>query len=448
MTESYDLICLGGGSGGVASARRAAEYGARVLVIERDRMGGTCVNVGCVPKKIMWHAADLAESFRDAEGYGFQPVSPAHNWKMLVERREAYIRRLNGIYENNLANSGIDTVSGSARFTDASTIEVAGQHYTAPHIIIAVGGEPMIPGVPGAELGIDSNGFFALTERPQKVAVVGAGYIAVELAGVLNGLGSDVDLLVRYGSVLRSMDDIIQEGVIEGLESHGVNLRLNSPVQEVKKSDVGIQLVLADGSVAGDYDALIWAAGRRPLTYDIGLENTPVETNERGYIGVDKYQQTSAEGIYAVGDVTGQAELTPVAIAAGRRLCDRLFGGMDGRYLDYKNIPTVVFSHPPAGTVGLTEAEAREMFGDEVRVYTSSFVSMFYGVCDHKGKAHMKLVTAGPEEQVVGCHITGMGSDEMLQGFAVAVKMGARKRDFDDTVAIHPTAAEELVTLR
>jgi glutathione reductase (NADPH) len=448
MTNSYDLIALGGGSGGVASARRAAEYGAKVLVVERGRMGGTCVNVGCVPKKLMWHAADLAESFRDAQGYGFEAVTPKHDWQMLVERREAYIRRLNDIYTQNLGNSGVDTVAGSAKFVDAHTIEVDGQQYTAPHIIIATGGEPLVPATPGAEHGIDSDGFFALTERPEKVAVIGAGYIAVELAGVLKGLGSDVDLLVRYDSVLRKMDSIIQTGVIEGLQEHGVNLRLNSPVQEVQKTDAGIQLVLADGSVAGDYDALVWAAGRRPLTHDLGLENTAVERDERGYIVVDKYQETSVEGIYAVGDATGQAELTPVAIAAGRRLCDRLFGGMEGRHLDYRNIPTVVFSHPPAATVGLTETEARESFGAEVQVYTSSFVPLFYGVCDHKGKAHMKIVTAGPDEQVVGCHMTGMGSDEILQGFAVAVKMGARKRDLDDTIAIHPTGGEELVTMR
>jgi glutathione reductase (NADPH) len=454
MSNSYDLIAIGGGSGGIASARRAAEYGARALVVERGRMGGTCVNVGCVPKKLMWHAADLAGLFRDAQGYGFEGfegfegLEPRHNWQMLVERREAYIRRLNGIYEKNLANSGVDSVAGNARFVDEHTIEVDGKQYTAAHIIVATGGEPLVPATPGAEHGIDSDGFFALQQRPQKVAVIGAGYIAVELAGVLNGLGSEVDLLVRYDSVLRTMDDIIQTGVIEGLQDHGVNLRLNSPVQEVKKSGDKIQLLLKDGAVAGDYDTLIWAAGRRPLTHDLGLESTAVELDKRGYIVVDKYQQSTAEGIYALGDVTGQAELTPVAIAAGRRLCDRLFGGMEGRHLDYSNIPTVIFSHPPAGTVGLTEAAARDKFGAEVQVYTSSFVSLFYGVCDHKPKVHMKLVTAGPDEQIVGCHMTGMGCDEILQGFAVAVKMGARKSDLDDTVAIHPTAAEELVTMR
>jgi glutathione reductase (NADPH) len=448
MTKEYDLIALGGGSGGVASARRAAEYGARVLVVERDRMGGTCVNVGCVPKKVMWHAAELAQGFADAVSYGFAPVTPAHDWAALVERRENYISRLNGIYERNLDKASVDHVSGVARFTDAHTIDVNGASYTAPHILIATGGEPVIPDLPGAEHGVSSDGFFAWTERPQRVAVVGSGYIAVELAGVLAGLGSDVDLFARYGSVLRTMDEMLQSAVIESLEQHGVNVRLNSPLAGVESDGNAIDVQLQDGSHAGPYDALIWAVGRRPLTGDIGIEHSGVELDERGYVVVDKFQQTNVEGIYAVGDVTGQVELTPVAIAAGRRLFDRVFGGMEGRHLDYTNIPTVVFSHPPIGTVGLTEAQAREQYGEAVKVYTSSFVSLYYGVNDHKGRSNMKLVTVGDDEKIVGCHMIGEGCDEMLQGFAVAVRMGACKKDFDDTVAIHPTGAEELVTMR
>jgi glutathione reductase (NADPH) len=448
MSKAYDLIALGGGSAGLATAQRAAEYGARALVIERGPLGGTCVNVGCVPKKVMWHAAELAQAFRDAPNYGFTEVSPEHNWTTLVERREAYIRRLNGIYERNLDKRSVDWVSGSARFIDAHTLEVNGEQYTAPKIIIATGGEPVVPDVPGAELGITSDGFFALTTRPQRVAVLGSGYIAIELAGVLGGLDSEVELFARKHSVLRSMDEMLQAGVINALEEHGITVHLNSPMSSVSQGPDGLSLTLVDDSIAGPFDALIWAVGRRPLTSDIALENTGVEVNERGYVLVDKFQETNVAGVFALGDVTGQAELTPVAIAAGRRLSDRVFGGMEGRHLDYTNIPTVVFSHPPVGTVGLTEAAAREQYGDAVKVYTSSFVSLFYGICEHKARVEMKLVTIGEEERVVGCHLIGEGSDEILQGFAVAIKMGARKQDLDDTVAIHPTCAEELVTMR
>jgi glutathione reductase (NADPH) len=302
--------------------------------------------------------------------------------------------------------------------------------------------------VPGAELGITSEGFFELTTRPQRVAVLGSGYIAIELAGVLGGLGSEVELFARKHSVLRSMDEMLQAGVINAMEEHGITVHLNSPMNSVSQGADGLSLTLADDSIAGPFDALIWAVGRRPLTADIGLENTGVAVNDRGYVSVDKFQETNVAGVFALGDVTGQAELTPVAIDAGRRLSDRVFGGMEGRHLDYTNIPTVVFSHPPIGTVGLTEAAAREQYGDAVKVYTSSFVSLFYGICEHKARSEMKLVTVGEEERVVGCHLIGEGSDEILQGFAVAIKMGARKQDLDDTVAIHPTCAEELVTMR
>lgn len=447
--QQYDLIAVGGGSGGLAAAQRAAEYGARCLVIERDLLGGTCVNVGCVPKKVMWHAADIAQTLREAADYGFAVGTPTHDWGQLVERREAYIRRLNGIYERNLNNKSVDWVSGVAEFRDAHTVTVNDTDYTAPHIIIATGGEPAVPAVPGAELGIDSNGFFALTERPERVALVGSGYIAVELAGVLRGLGSAVDLIARRDSILRAQDPMLQAGAISALESDGVNVRLRSVPESLEQTDAGIVIHCAGGLRYGPFDAVIWAVGRRPLTAGLGLERAGVELTDRGYVSVDKWQQTNVEQVYAIGDVTGQVELTPVAIAAGRRLSDRVFGDMAGRHLDYSNIPTVIFSHPPIGTVGLTEPQAREQYGDAaVKVYTSGFTPLYYGVLEHKGRAEMKLVTVGDEERVVGVHLLGQGSDEILQGFAVAVKMGALKRDLDDTVAIHPTAAEELVTMR
>lgn len=447
--KEYDLIAVGGGSGGLAAAQRAAEYGARCLVIERALLGGTCVNVGCVPKKVMWHAADIAQTMRDAGDYGFTVAPPAHDWGRLVERREAYIRWLNGIYERNLANKSVEWISGTAEFVDAHTVAVDGVHYTAPHMLIATGGEPVVPDLPGAELGIDSDGFFALTERPQRVALIGTGYIAVELAGVLRGLGADVDLLARFDSVLRSLDPMLQTAVMAALERDGVNLRLHSVPEGLAQTADGIVVNCAGELQHGPYDCVIWAVGRRPLTANLGLENTGVELTPRGHVQVDKLQQTNVAQVYALGDVTGQVELTPVAIAAGRRLSDRVFGGMEGRHLDYTNIPTVVFSHPPIGTVGLTEPQAREQYGDAaVKVYTSGFAPLYYGIMEHKGRAEMKLVTVGDEERVVGCHMIGQGSDEILQGFAVAVKMGARKQDLDDTVAIHPTSAEELVTMR
>jgi glutathione reductase (NADPH) len=448
MAQEYDLIAIGGGSGGLAAAQRAAEYGARALVIERGLLGGTCVNVGCVPKKVMWHAAELAEAFRDAPGYGFTASTPTHDWPTLVANRENYIRRLNGIYERNLKNRSVDWVSGIAKLIDASTVDVDGVQYTAPHIIIATGGEPTVPDVPGAELGITSDGFFALTEQPRNVALVGSGYIAVEIAGILSSLGSDTRLFARYNSVLRSLDPMLQEGVLEALESHGVAVQQHAIPIELKEADGGIVLCTEAGSEFGPFDTVIWAIGRRPLTAGIGLATAGVTTDKRGYISVDKFQQTNVEGIYALGDVTGQVELTPVAIAAGRRLSDRVFGAMEGRCLDYSNIPTVIFSHPPIATVGLTEPQAREQYGDDVKVYTSGFVPLYYGILEHKARANMKLVTVGAEERVVGCHMIGQGSDEILQGFAVALKMGACKKDLDDTVAIHPTSAEELVTMR
>ena len=448
MSKAYDLIALGGGSAGLAAAQRAAEYGTRALVIERGPLGGTCVNVGCVPKKVMWHAAELAQAFSEASNYGFEAVAPSHDWAALVARREAYVQRLNGIYARNLDEKSVDWVSGSAKFIDVHTLEVNGEQYTAPHIIIATGGEPIVPAVPGADFGITSDGFFKLTAMPKRVAVVGSGYIAIELAGILGSMGSDVELFARYGSVLRSMDEMLQAGALKSLEEHDIGVRLSTPVAAIMKADNSLTLTLKDGLTAGPFDALIWAVGRRPLTDGIGLEQTGVELDDRGYVVVDKFQQSNVAGVYAIGDVTGQVQLTPVAIAAGRRLSDRVFGGMEGRHLDYTNVPTVIFSHPPIGSIGLTETAAREQYGDDVKVYTSSFIPLYYGICDHKIRAAMKLITVGAEERVVGCHMIGAGSDEILQGFAVAVKMGACKQDLDDTVAIHPTCAEELVTMR
>ncbi len=449
MEKEVDLFVIGGGSGGLAAAQRAAEYGARVSVAERGRLGGTCVNVGCVPKKVMWNAASLAHAFGDAPDYGFRlPAAPAHDWAALKARRDAYVERLNAIYARNLERRNIELVAAEARLADRHTVIAGEQRYRAGHIIIATGGRPRIPELPGASLGISSDGFFELETLPRRVAVAGAGYIAIELAGMLQALGAEVELFFRYDSVLRSFDPMIQAAVLEALAETGIRLHPRTPVPRLEREQDGIHLRTAAGTHHGPFDCFLWAVGREPLSHGLGLEAVGVALDEQGFIVTDEYQQTKVPGIYAIGDVTGRAALTPVAIAAGRRLADRVFGAQAGRHLEYRNIPSVVFSHPPIGSCGLTESEARDQYGAAVRVYQSSFVPLYYGVTNHKPKSHMKLVTVGDEERIVGLHVIGPGADEMLQGFAVAMRMGACKRDFDDTVAIHPTSAEELVTMR
>lgn len=449
MSTHYDLLVLGGGSGGLATARRAAQHGARTAVAEFDRLGGTCVNRGCVPKKVMWHAAALGHAIDDAADYGYDLERQGHDWGRLVAARAAYIERLNGIYQRNLDKDGVTHLRGRATFVDAHTVAVAGEHYSADRFLIAVGGEPVVPDVPGAEHGITSDGFFELAERPQRVAVVGAGYIAVELAGMLQGLGSEVTLTVRRDAALRDFDADIQGALMETLQADGVSVRTGFTPASLERGNNGLTLIPEAGEALSGVDCVLWAIGRRPRTADIGLDNTGVETDRRGYVTVDAWQNTSVDHIHALGDVCGHFELTPVAIAAGRHLADRLYGGRPDARLEYENIPTVVFSHPPIGTVGLTEDEAVAQYGEaSVRVYRTRFTPMYHALTHHKTPAVMKLVCTGTDERVVGCHIFGHGADEMLQGFAVAVRMGATKADFDATVAIHPTSAEELVTLK
>ncbi|TVQ48692.1 MAG: glutathione-disulfide reductase [Gammaproteobacteria bacterium] len=449
MTTHFDLIAIGGGSGGLAVSQRAAEYGCQVAVIEEARLGGTCVNVGCVPKKVMWYAGMLAEHFDMAAGYGFEVTASRVDWGQLKLRRDAYIERLNGIYAGNLERKGITRFEGRARFLDARTVEVDGQRLSAEHIVIAAGGEPMVPAIPGAEFGITSDGFFALDSQPRRVALVGSGYIALELGGVFHALGSDVTSVLRRDRALRDFDEMLGEQLLAQMSEDGVQVETGFVPTALERLEEGLVLVAEDGRRLGPYDSVVWAIGRRPRSDGLALEAAGVASDPVGFIPVDRYQQTNVERIYAIGDITGQAALTPVAIAAGRRLADRLFGGMEGRHLDYGNIPTVVFTHPPIGTVGMSEAAARAHYGDDqVRVYTTKFTPMSWALQSRKVPARMKLVTRLPEEQVLGVHVIGEGADEMLQGFAVAVRMGATKQDFDDTVAIHPTSAEELVTLR
>ncbi|KAF7772336.1 glutathione reductase (NADPH) [Pseudoalteromonas citrea] len=452
MAQHFDYIAIGGGSGGIASANRAAMRGAKVAIIEAKHMGGTCVNVGCVPKKVMWHGAQVAEAIKlYAPDYGFDVELKNFNWSKLVESRQAYIGRIHQGYNGYLAKNGVTVINGFAKFIDNKTVEVNGEHYSADHICIAVGGRPSVPNIPGAEHGIDSNGFFELNEQPRSVAVIGAGYIAVELAGVLHGLGTDTHLFVRKHAPLRSFDPLIVETLTEVMDKEGPTLHTHSTPKEItKEADGSVTLHLENGE-SHNVEQLIWAIGREPVTDLINLKATDVDTNQRGFIKVDEFQNTSVDGIYALGDIMeGGIELTPVAVKAGRMLAERLFNPeLPNAKMDYSLVPTVVFSHPPIGTIGLTEPEAIAQYGeDQVKVYSSSFAAMYTAVTAHRQPCKMKLVCVGPEEKVVGLHGIGFAVDEMIQGFAVAMKMGATKADFDAVVAIHPTGSEEFVTMR
>ncbi|QEY52451.1 glutathione-disulfide reductase [Legionella longbeachae] len=445
----FDLIVLGGGSGGIASAVRAAKYGSKVAVIEASYLGGTCVNLGCVPKKIMFNASMIADMLHHAPDYGFNSVSIELDWNTLVHQRNAYIDRLRENYAKRLDQYGITLIQGKGEFYDEQTIKVNDTLYQAPHIIIATGGEPSQPQIHGIQHAIDSDGFFSLTKQPQKVAVIGSGYIGVELAGVLHNLGSETHLLMRGTRPLSRFDSILGDTLLEIMQQQGIHIHQNHRAQEINLHSDGRKSILCkSGSIIHDIDVIIAAVGRTPRTAQLRLEKVNVTTDKQGLILVDAFQNTSTKGIYAIGDVTNAPALTPVAIAAGRRLADRLFGQQPDACLSYENISTVIFSHPPMGTVGLSEEEAIERYGkDHIKIYQTRFTPMFDAFASQKTPTVMKLVTLGQEEKIIGLHVIGLGADEMLQGFGVAVKMGACKKDFDNTVAIHPTSAEELVTM-
>ncbi|ORY34906.1 hypothetical protein BCR39DRAFT_515505 [Naematelia encephala] len=460
----YDYFVIGGGSGGLASARRAAQYGAKVGLVEAThRLGGTCVNVGCVPKKIMWYTADIAENIRKAVSYGFgdekiaEQMTAKYDWTTLKHKRDAYIKRLNGIYERNLVNDKVDYHEGFASFVDANTLEITGldgEKYKvkAKNICVAVGGRPTKPSedtIPGANYGIDSDGFFDIEEQPKTVVVVGAGYIAVELAGVFNTLGTETHLVIRHEKVLRTFDPLIQDTLTPYMEKTGLNVHKTSNVKKVEKTASGRLSVHIDSlDKPIEADVLLWAIGRHANTEKIAADKAGLKLDDKGRISVDDYQNTNVPHIFSIGDVTGKVELTPVAIAAGRRLSNRLFGPdkFKDDKLSYDNIPSVVFSHPTIGAIGLTEPQAREKFGDKVTIYKTSFKSMSFAMMEeeHKQPTAYKLVCVGDEEKVVGVHIIGEGSDEMLQGFGVAVKMGATKSDFDSCVAIRELSSVEV----
>jgi glutathione reductase (NADPH) len=446
--QAFDLIIVGGGSGGLACAQRAAEYGAKVAVIESHRLGGTCVNVGCVPKKVMWNAASVALSLTDANDYGFNVTVGDSDWPALKRKRDAYVLRLNGIYERNLAAKGVTYVRGAARFLDKSTVEVNGERITARHIVIATGGKPSVPALPGSEHGITSDGFFSLEQRPKRVAIAGSGYVACELAGAFHELGTQVEIFIRKEHLLMSFDVMLGKSLMREMRDQGIIIHDHVVPAQVRE-DSGLKTLTAvDGREFAGFDCLLWAVGRAANVSGLDLKQAGVAVDDCNFVVTDAFQNTNVPGLYAIGDVTGRAALTPVAIASGRRLSDRLFGNQTDRRLEYSMIPTVVFTHPPIGTVGASEAEARAQYGDAVKVYVADFTPMYHALTARKTHTDMKLVCMGPEQRIVGCHIIGTGADEILQGFAVAIRMGATKRDFDDTVAIHPTSAEELVTMR
>ncbi|WP_455450295.1 glutathione-disulfide reductase [Streptococcus salivarius] len=450
MVKEYDYIVIGGGSGGIASANRVAMHGAKVILFEGKEVGGTCVNVGCVPKKVMWYGAQVAETLhRYAGEYGFDVTINKFDFATLKANRQAYIDRIHGSYERGFDNNGVERVYEYARFVDPHTVEVAGERYTAPHILIATGGHALYPNIPGSEYGITSDGFFELDEVPKRTAVIGAGYIAVEVAGVLNALGSDTHLFVRKDRPLRTFDKDIVDVLVDEMAKSGPTLHTHANATEVvKNADDSLTISFDNGEMI-TVDCLIWAIGRAANTSGFGLEKTGVKLTEKGTIYSDEFENTSVPGIYALGDVTGKLDLTPVAVKAGRQLSERLFNNQADAKLDYTDVATVVFSHPVIGSVGLTEEKAIAKYGEEnIKVYKSSFTPMYTALGDNRQPSTMKLVTLGEDEKIIGLHGIGYGVDEMIQGFSVAIKMGATKADFDNTVAIHPTGSEEFVTMR
>ena len=441
-----DLLVMGGGSAGLAMAIRAARHGAKVTLFEPHELGGTCVNRGCVPKKAMWLAADLAQAQKLAAEVGFDVKPGALDWVAFIARRQAYVERARHAYARRLEEYGVRVIAAYAHFVDAHTLVADGARYSAPHIAIATGSRPRQLDLPGVALGIDSDGFFGLRECPRRVGIIGGGYIAVELAGVLHALGAKVELFSR-SRLLSHFDADLGDALGAAMAEDGIEQHSRCAVQGAARERGQLWLDCADRARHGPYDQIIWAVGRVPNVEALQLQSAGVAVGKDGHVVTDAFEKTNVEGVYALGDVSGKRALTPVAVAAGRALAERLFGGQPDSHLDYENIPSVVFSHPPVGSVGLSEAAARKQYGEAVTVHRARFTPMLWSLAGRDGKYLMKLVCVGADERVVGLHGIGPGMDEMLQGFAVAVKLGATYADFLKTVAIHPTAAEEFVTM-
>ncbi|MFP4221091.1 MAG: glutathione-disulfide reductase [Phormidium sp.] len=448
MTYDFDLFVIGAGSGGIATARRAAEYGAKVGIAEDDRLGGTCVNRGCVPKKLMVYASHFPEHFHDAVGYGWSAVQSQLDWPKMIKAVNDEVTRLNGIYQKMLDKSEVQVFRESARFVDSHTIQVGDRQITAEKILIAVGGKPVKPAIPGLEHAITSDEMFHLPQQPKHLVVLGGGYIGVEFACILKGLGSEVTVVIRREKILNGFDEDLRDSIQEGMANHGIRILNNTNITSVEKRDDGsltLNLDSDEGSIVADTITLS-ATGRKPRLEGLGLENTKVEV-KKGAIAVDHYSQTAEPHIFAVGDCTDRVNLTPVAINEGRVFADTHFGGKS-REMSYENIPTAVFSSPEAATVGLTEAEAREQYGDAVQVYRSKFRPMYHTLGGRNERTLMKLVVDRNSDRVLGAHMVGETAAEIIQGVAIAVKMGATKADFDATIGIHPSSAEEFVTMR
>ncbi|MEE4638069.1 MAG: glutathione-disulfide reductase [Wenzhouxiangella sp.] len=441
----YDLFVIGAGSGGVRAARIAAGHGARVAICEESRVGGTCVIRGCVPKKLLVFASQFAESFQDAGGYGWEVAETTFSWADLIAAKDREIDRLNQVYLRLLDGAGVNLHMGRGRLVDEHTVAVGEQRYTAEKILIAVGGRPWVPDIPGAALGFTSDEAFHLEQLPKRILIAGAGYIAVEFAGIFNGLGSQVTLAYRRERILRGFDEDVREAVEAGMAGRGIDFIYHAAPARCEQRDDGIQVTFSNDQ-ARVFDAVMFATGREPYTWDLGLETIGVQTGPGNRIEVDEYSRTSVDSVFAVGDVTDRINLTPIALMEGHAFADTQFGGMD-RPVEHADTPAAVFSQPPVGTVGLSEEQARAE-GRDVIIYRSRFTPMKYTLPGRQEKGLMKLIVDADSNRVLGCHVVGPDAPEMLQGFAVAVRAGLTKADFDRTIGIHPTAAEELVTLR
>jgi glutathione reductase (NADPH) len=450
MSYDFDLFVIGAGSGGIATARRAAEYGAKVGIAEFDRLGGTCVNRGCVPKKLMVYASHFPDLFEEAQGYGWSRVDSALDWEKMITAVNNEVIRLNGIYQRMLDNSKVEVLQGYGKFIDPHTILVGERQVTADKVLIAVGGKPFRPKILGIEHAITSDDIFHLKEQPKRIVILGGGYIGCEFACILNGMGTEVTMVIRGGRILRGFDEDIRTEIQQGMINHGIKIIDNSELIAIEKSAEGVKVTVKESgdkveTVVADAVSLA-AVGRKPNTQNLGLENTKVQRKD-GAILVDQYSRTHEENIYAVGDCTDKINLTPVAINEGRALADTVFGNKP-RVMSYENIPTAVFTTPEAATVGLTEAEAREKYGDAIKIYKSRFRPMYYTLPGKDEKTMMKLIVDQNTDKVLGAHMVGSSAAEIIQGVAIAVKMGATKADFDATVGIHPSSAEEFVTMR
>ena len=447
MSYDFDLFVIGAGSGGVRAARFAASFGARVAVAESRYLGGTCVNVGCVPKKLMVYAANYQDEFKLSRSFGWDVEAKSFDWNTLITNKNTEIERLNGIYEKLLVNSGVHLLNGHAKIVDAHTVDVDGQQYSAKHILVAVGGWPQVPDIPGREYATDSNQVFFLKEQPKRVLVIGGGYIAVEFASVFHGLGSQTQLAYRGDLFLRGFDHDVREHLHQELLKKDMTLRFNCDVQRIDKQEDNSLLITFNDGQTSEVDCIFYATGRRPMLDNLGLENVNIKLNKDGFIAVDEQYQTSESSILAIGDVTGRVQLTPVALAEGMAVARRLFRQEDYRPVDYDLIPTAVFSLPNIATVGLSEEQARAE-GYTVQTFKSSFRPMKLSLSDQQERIFMKLIVDQATDRVLGCHMVGPDAGELMQGIAVALKAGATKRVFDDTIGIHPTAAEEFVTMR